>query len=242
MKIYCILFLSFSYFILNAQTNKNIDQQSLLWTKYSNQLTIDKKWSIHNDFDNRIFTNPTKQNLFVYRIQGRYKLNEQLDTGLGYAYFSVSTQDPEITTDFKIPENRAQQDITWKEKVSNSSIIQRFQVEERFIHISDKNGLIPGTTFSWRFRYRLQGDFLLWEKENQFLKTIIYDEIMFNAGRTIVNNTFDQNRIYGALQYSLNKNIAIELGYLKSFQQRNNGTDYFDRDIIRFSIFHKIKI
>ena len=53
-------------------------------------------------------------------------------------------------------------------------------------------------------------------------------------------NTFDQNRIYFGVQYGLNENLAVELGYLKSFQQRPNGTDYFDRDIIRLSIFHKI--
>jgi len=65
---------------------------------------------------------------------------------------------------------------------------------------------------------------------------------MFNAGKTIIKNTFDQNRIYAALQYGINKNIALELGYLNSFQRRTNGIDYFNRDIIRFSIFHKIKL
>jgi hypothetical protein len=65
---------------------------------------------------------------------------------------------------------------------------------------------------------------------------------MINAGRNIIKNTFDQNRIYGAFQYGINKNIALELGYLKSFQKRASGVDYFDRDIIRFTFFHKISL
>ena len=126
--------------------------------------------------------------------------------------------------------------------VKQVTVMQRFQAEERFIHNANKESLLAGSTFSWRFRYRLQADYIFWKKENQYLKTILSDEIMFNAGKSIIKNTFDQNRIYAAVQYGINKNIALELGYLNSFQRRANGIDYFNRDIIRFSVFHKIKI
>lgn len=240
IKIVGLLFISF---IARAQTEKNIDQQSLLWTRYFNQLTINDKWSLHTEFDNRIFINPVEENLFVLRIQGRYKINNNIEIGAGYSYFSTATQDPEITNDFRTPEHRIQQDISWKQDLSSHIILhQRFQIEERFIHNANKEELLPGSTFYWRFRYRLQGEFSCWKKESQYLKAIVYDEVMINAGEKIVKNTFDQNRIYGALQYGVNKNIALELGYLKSFQQRASGVDYFDRDIIRFTFYHKINL
>lgn len=242
MKIYCILLLILSSYILNAQTEKNVDQQSLLWTRYSNQLTINKKWSIHNEFDNRIFTNPVKQNLFVYRIQGRFILNEQLEVGLGFAYFLVSTQDPYVDYNFKLPEYRGQQDITWKQNFGKLTVNQRFQIEERFFQNANNDELLSGTTFFWRFRYRLQGDYLLWGKDNNYIKVILFDELMINGGEKVVKNTFDQNRIYVAILYGINKNIALELGYLNSFQQRSSGIDYFNRDIIRLSFYHKINL
>lgn len=228
--------------IANAQTEKNVDQQSLLWTRYYNQLTINSKWSIHSEFDNRIFINPVEENLYVIRVHGRYKINKSVDLGAGFSYFSVATQVSEVTNDFRIPEYRGQQDISWKQEFGNFMMNQRFQVEERFFHNANKDGLQSGTTFNWRFRYRLQGEFSCWKKDHQYLKAIVYDEIMINAGENIIKNTFDQNRIYAALQYGINKNIALELGYLKSFQQRVNGVDYFDRDIIRFTFYHKIKL
>lgn len=240
MRILKLFIFLISIYATNAQTRKNIDHQSILWTRYYNQLILNHTWSIHTEFDNRVFLKPFEQNLYVFRIQGRYKINEKLEAGIGYTYFSVSTQVPEQTFNFEIPENRGQQDITWKEKVKGITINQRFQVEERFIRNSNNKELIDGTTFFWRFRYRIQGDFILWKKKNQFLKTIIFDEVMFNAGKNIVYNTFDQNRIYAALHYNINQSLALELGYLKSFQQRINGIDYFNRDIIRLSIFHKI--
>lgn len=239
IRIFCLLLVCFAS---KAQTEKNVDHQSLLWTRYYNQLTINNKWSLHTEFDNRIFLNPTEENLYVLRLQGRYKINNNLEIGAGYAYFSVATQVPEVTYDFRIPEYRGQQDITWKKELGNFTMNQRFQIEERYIHNTNKVGLLPGTTFFWRFRYRLQGEYSFWKKDSQYLRTIVYDELMVNGGKNVVYNTFDQNRIYSALQYGVNKNSAFELGYLKSFQQRPSGVDYFDRDIIRFTFFHKIKI
>jgi hypothetical protein len=242
MKFIQTLFLFLTCSFLYAQTEKNVDHQSLLWTRYYNQLIINNKWSLHSEFDNRIFLNPVEQNLYEFRVQGRYKINKDFELGAGFAYFSVASQVPEITTDFNLPEYRGQQDISWKQDIGKITLTQRFQVEERFFHNANKDGLVPGTTFFWRFRYRIQGEYSFWKKETQFLKAILSDELMINGGKNVVNNTFDQNRIYAALHYGINKNIALELGYLNSFQQRASGVDYFDRDIIRFTFFHKIKL
>lgn len=242
MKIYSVLFVFLSNFILNAQTEKNIDHQSVLWTRYYNQLTINKKWSIHSEFDNRLFTNAVKQNLYVARIQGRFKLNDQFEIGSGFAYFLVYTQDPNIDLDYKLPEYRGQQDITWKQNINKLNFNQRFRVEERFFQNANKLELLSGTTFYWRFRYRIQGTYEIWKKDKLSFKAILSDELMINAGEKVVKNIFDQNRIYGAMQIDINKNITLELGYLNSFQQRSNGIDYFSRDIVRFSFYHKINI
>lgn len=242
MKIIRILFLLLGGFVSQAQTEKNVDHQSIVWTRYYNQLTITDKWSLHTEFDNRVFLKPVEQNLFVIRVQGRYKINDKLETGAGFAYFSVSTQDPEATFDFQVPEYRGQQDISWKETFNEIGLNQRLQLEERYVHNASKTELLPGTIFFWRIRYRLQVDYSLWKKENRNLKAVVSDEILFNFGKNIIKNHFDQNRIYTALNYAFNKNIAVELGYLNSFQKRSSGVDFYNRDIIRFSFIHKMKL
>lgn len=244
MKLTNVLFSSFlvSCIFVNAQTKKNIDHQNLLWTRYYNQLELNSKWSIHSEFDNRVFLDSIVQNLFVVRVQGRRKISEQVELGAGLVYFSVATQDPEVNLGFNIPEYRLQQDVTWKKNWNKIGLSQRFQIEERFFQNFDSEGLTDGTTFFWRFRYRLQGEYTFWKKEKQYLKAILYDEIMINAGKKVVYNTFDQNRVYASLQYGINSAVAVELGYMNSFQQRATGVDYFDRNIIRLSIFHKLKI
>jgi hypothetical protein len=238
---------AFLFFILartgiTAQTQKNIDHQNLLWTRYYNQVEINPKWSIHSEFDNRVFLDSIVQNLFVIRVQGRHKISEQVELGAGIVYFSVATQVPEVNLGFNIPEYRLQQDLTWKKNWSKIVLNQRFQIEERFFQNADGQGLTTGTTFFWRFRYRLQGEYTFWRKEKRYLKAIVYDEIMINAGKNAVYNSFDQNRVYVGLQYGISSDVAVELGYMNSFQQRATGIDYFDRNIIRLSIYHQLRI
>lgn len=241
-KIRLFIFFGLCNCILIAQTQKNIQHQNLLWTRYYNQLEIDKKWSIHSEFDNRVFTNSIVQNLFVIRVQVRYKVNEKIDLGSGFAYFSVATQDPNVESGFNKPEYRIQHDLVLKQNFGKINLNHRYQIEERFFQKFDTQGLISGTTFAMRFRYRIQGDYIFWKKENQSLKAILSDEIMINTGNGIVKNTFDQNRIYAAFQYGINENFSVELGYLNSFQQRASGVDYFDRNILRLSVYHKLKL
>ena len=239
-KIFLCLFL-FSIGV-KAQTEKNVDKQSLFWARYYNQLELNTKWSVHTEIDNRIFINPVTQNTFVSRIQLRDKVTDRVELGAGFAYFSVATQDPEVENGFHIPEYRFQQDVTVKQALGKVNLTHRYLLEQRFVHNASKVMLEDGTTFYLRFRYRIQGDYTFWKNEKQYLKGILSDEIMINAGSKIIKNTFDQNRLYVALQVGVSPAIALELGYLNSFQERANGVDYFNRDIIRFSFIHKVKI
>lgn len=242
LKLILIIFFCLSNSILIAQTQKNIKHQNLLWTRYYNQLELDKKWAIHSEFDNRVFINAIEQNLYVIRVQGRYNVKEKIDVGSGFAYFSVANQDPDVESGFNKSEYRIQHDVALKQNFGKINLNHRFQIEERFFQNFNTQDLISGTTFAMRFRYRIHGDYVIWKDENQSLKAIISDEIMINAGCEIVKNTFDQNRIYAALHYDIDKNFSVEAGYLNSFQQRASGIDYFDRNIIRISVFHKIKL
>ena len=242
-RIYIIVFLIIiGNPIVIAQTEKKINHQSLLWTRYCNQLTLNDKWAVHSELDNRLFVKPLTPNLFVIRVQARHKITEQIELGAGFAYFSVATQEPEIQMEFNVPEYRGQQDVTLKHSIGKINFSHRYQLEERFIHKADKLGLVEGSIFYLRFRYRIQGDCNLWKSDKQYLKAIVSNEIMINGGNKIIKNTFDQNRIYAGLQFGMNAALAAELGYLNSFQQRANGVDYFSRDIVRISFYHKLKI
>lgn len=225
---------------VTGQNQRNIDQQTLTWIRYYNIFPLSEKWAIHSEFDNRSFVNPVHENLFVIRSQARYRATKIMDFGAGFAFFSVNTQNPNLDPDYSVPEYRAQQDLTLINDIVKITFHNRFQLEERFIQKADKNGLLYEFSFAYRFRYRLQSMFTLWEKEGRSIKGTISDEVLFNFGKDNRRNTFDQNRFYVALRYHFTPNLGLELGYLKNFQRRASGIDFYDRDIIRFTVYHRI--
>jgi len=230
----------FVFQTVTGQNQRNIDHQNLTWIRYYNIFPLSEKWAIHSEFDNRSFVNPVHENLFVIRSQARYRATKMIDLGAGFAFFSVNTQNPNIDPDYSVPEYRAQQDVTLINDIAKITFHNRFQLEERFIQKADKNGLLDEFSFAYRFRYRLQSMFTIWEKEERSIKGTISDEVLFNFGKDNRRNTFDQNRFYVALRYHFNPNLGLELGYIKNFQRRASGVDFYDRDIIRFTVYHRI--
>jgi hypothetical protein len=76
--------------------------------------------------------------------------------------------------------------------------------------------MLEDGTFYLRFRYRIQSTFF---GKGSAVSKRVYDEIMINGGNKIIKNTFDQNRAYAAVQVGLSPAVALELGYLNSFQK-----------------------
>lgn len=242
MKYSKILFFLLSFFcFLNCISQKNIDNQRFIWTRYNNQLEFNPKWVLQTEVDNRVFLNEFKQNTLVVRTQVRNIIDDKLEWGAGFVYLGTKTQNSDATSSFIVPEYRAQQDVTFRQKMGKIALSHRYVVEERFFQNATKEGFEEGVNFRWRFRYRLQGDFFLWKKEQQSLRAILSEEIMINAGSKVEKNIFDQNRIYAALLFGVNESLGFEVGYLNSFQQRANGVDFFNNDIVRITIFQKLK-
>jgi len=110
------------------------------------------------------------------------------------------------------------------------------RIEERFIRKNNGTELLDGYNFNMRYRLRFQYQFLLWKNKNAALK--VSNELMVNSGKNV--NFFDQNRIYVAYEHNFSKKLSAEIGYLGWYQQRVQFDTYFQRDIVRLTIYNKI--
>lgn len=229
---------------LELQAQKNVTNQSLYWMRYYNQLTLNKKMVWHNEFDDRRFFENNRQQQFIYHSRLQYKFAPNADVAFGFTYSLQSPQDPKSKSDLVVSELRPVQEINYMIPVNDRfSIQQRLRIDERFIHKSAGSNLVDGYNFNFRFRYRLQANYKVSKAEAK-LPTIIKaaNELMINAGKKIIYNQFDQNRLYVGVEQGLTKKISLELGYMYLYQQRSSGFQFYDRDILRLTIYHKIKL
>ncbi len=242
LLLFLLLLSCFSFSILQAQ--KTVIDQDIIWIRYNNQLRFSPLLSLQTEIEERRFLNYSQRHHFIMHTRLHYRFASNADVGGGVTYSRQSAQFPNVEDNLVVPEIRLVQEINYTIPLSTRiNLQQRFRVDERFIRVNNGNELLDGFNFNWRFRIRLQASFRLnknEDKKNTILK--VFDEVMFNAGKNILYNQFDQNRIYIGIEQVLSKSISMELGYLKWYQQTAAGDLFFNRDIIRFTLAHTIRL
>lgn len=228
---------------LRAQSpGKQVTQQQLIWYAYNNTLELSPKWSLVSEIHERRFMNPDAQHQFVTRSHLHYALGKNWSASAGFTYFLQSPQDPNAINKLAVPELRPHIQFDYKQPLDKLIIVHRYRIEKRFFRNTEDGALAEGYSANYRFRYRLGLEYQLATIKKLPLKVKASNEIHINAGERIINNRFDQNRIYAGLNYAVHKNVAVEAGYLNWYQQRASGSQYFSRDIISFSVHHKIDL
>lgn len=241
--IYLIILGLFTTASLSAQTTgKQVTQQQLIWYAYNNTLEFSQKWSLVSEVHERRFRNPDEQHQFVARSHLHYLLGKSWDASAGFTYFLQSPQDPKATERLVVPELRPHIQFDYRQPLNKLGIAHRYRIERRFFRNTADGELVEGYTANYRFRYRLALEYQLASIRKLPLKVKAYDEIFFNAGKSITYNRFDQNRVYIGLNYAVHKNASVEAGYMNWFQQRPSGNQFHDRDILSFTVYHKIDL
>lgn len=233
-------------FTNSAFAQKEVTKQNLVWYGVFTTVNFNERWNFQNEIQERHFINPTAQHQFIVRSHLHRMLGKSgWETSIGACVFLQNPNDPNATVKLTVPEIRPHLEFAYKQKLDKATIDHRFRAEARFFHNTNENRteLEDGFQYSnYRFRYKLQATVPLFKiDENRAVKFKTSDELFINAGNKIVTNVFDQNRIYAGFNLDVLKNLSVEVGYLNWFQQKPDG-HFFNRDILRFTVFHKINL
>jgi len=234
----------FSFFSFYIVAQKIVTNQNLYWMRYYNQLEINEKFMWHNEMEIRRFFEGNVKHHFIAHTRMHYKTGQNTDVALGITYSRQSPQDPISTSNLIVPEFRGVQEFNYVIFISNRfTFQQRLRIEQRFIRNNNGIELLDGYGFNFRFRFRLQANYRISNEEAINRTTLkISNEIMVNAGKNIIYNQFDQNRIYIGIERDFSKSISFELGYINWYQQTVSGNHFFNRDIIRLTLYHRLKL
>lgn len=230
--------------LVKAQSQRENVVQNLYWFRYANTTALlNPKLSVQFEAEGSRFLKTSERHHFITHSRLHYRVDTQFNVAGGITYSRQSSQFPFREQNLVVPELRLVQEANYNIPLSKRvSIQQRLRIDNRFIRRNNGAELLEGYYFNFRFRYRLQTSILLNKdlaKQSTILK--ISNEVMINAGNRIVYNIFDQNRIYIGIEKRFSKAISGEIGYLNWYQQTASGSLFFDRNIIRTTLFHTIK-
>ena len=240
MRILKIILVSLLIIITNLSSyGQSIVHQDLLWMRYYNKLNFTEKFSLHTEFEERMYVNPYREHQrLLPRIGINYSPINDIEFNIGFTYFQQYLPHDAKTSPSLFNEFRPHQSVSLTNNNSRFKVKTRLQLEQRFVEQADKS-----FGFNLRERLMIQLVFPIIRKNNiSRLEAIVFNEIMVQQGSGLRYNFFDQNRIGGGLKSSINKALQIEAIFFKWHQQQSTLVDYFSRNIVRLSLIHTIQL
>lgn len=176
---------------------------------------FNKDWNWHNEVQYRNYNFIGDLEQLILRTGIGHDLTENNNNVLlGFAYVYSEKYIP--YTDKKVSANefRIYQQFITKENFGRFFILHRYRIEERFF---------PDDV-DVRFRYFLSLNIPITGKtmSKNTLYLSAYNEIFLNAEKPI----FDQDRVYGALGYVINKYLKAEIGVMTQFFENRNKNQF----------------
>jgi len=222
--------------------SKVIETREQTWFGYFNQTRFTKRSGMWVDLHFRLTNNFVEQiNLSIIRAGYTYYLRDQVRLTAGYAYATQYGLNEGVPDS---PEHRPWQQIQWIEKKKGFNMMQAFRVEERFRSEIENNSLTGDYDFNWRFRYSISFIIPLKGHEVNAKTPFLFfnDDLLVNAGKNIVYNYFDQNRLIAGLGYQITSHLNAQVGYMYVFQQLPAGNAYANIHAIRLFVFQNIDL
>ncbi len=225
---------------VQAQT-KNVSYTNQQWVHYNNQIKFSQKWTLLTDAGNRFRDKFAHQSQYIVRTAIGYQVDPNVKVALGFAHLGFYSNDKLSRLEY-----RPFQEISLKQKYKNAEGGHRLRVEERYIRSTGtENGPVT-YDFSFRFRYRYLFTFPLVSLSSTHPdKKLLFnvgDEIFINAGKKIVYNVFDQNRVLIGPTLKVNNHLAFNLLYNHQFSASNAPGRYRQDYILWLGINHTIDV
>jgi hypothetical protein len=212
-----------------------------LWLAYFNQTRLTHRSGIWTDLNMRFTDHFTRsKSISQVRLGYTYYISDAVRLTAGHTYAMAYGQPgaPDV------PEHRPWQQIQWFGKKKGLSIMQWLRIEERFRRKVVAGELTDEYSFNWRFRYNFM--FMVPLKGKAITPKVPFvffnNEIHINAGKQIVNNYFDQNRLAVGIGYPFTAQLNVQLAYLDVFQQLPSGNQYVNVNAVRVFVFHTLDL
>ena len=219
-----LLLLLFSV-VLSAQTikEKEINEQFQTWVSLNTVTKFSEHWGVAADVHLRTNDFFQDNNFFFLRGGIAYIPNSKFSFTGGYAHMWLAPRNPTWST-FS-DENRIYQQVQMITKQGKVALLQRLRNEQRWQEIIVNDVETGKNRFSNRVRYLISATIPVFKKKSA-PSLVISDELLVQFGKDIVNNTFDQNRLFIGIKQTINPKLSFDFGYMNVYQQKSTGYQY----------------
>lgn len=242
------LVFSFSSFLAVGQISntpvipdqKQIDNTSEFWLGFYTKYRIRERLYYYGEYHlrTREFMDQMAQIYLRFGLSYIVNKNFEVTAGVVTPFYWSPNPDAE-NIDRVVPQYRGWQQFLFIMPFDRLKIYHQIRTEQRW-----RRDFVQDSPFdlTHRFRYKILGYYPLNHDklENNTLFLSMYEEIFIQAGKSIIYNHLEDNRVFVGLGYILNDNIQFQTGYQWSFRHRGSPFVYENRHMWRISIYHNL--
>lgn len=232
----------FILFVINTAYSQNTrisNHNSIGWYNFFGTFKVNKKWSIHTEYQWRRENTVTNWQQGLLRLGVNYQLNPKVQLRAGYAWIETFPygEIPINGMGKDFTEHRAFEMVTITDKISIVDVSHRFMLEQRWIGRYSNATLTTEDEFPFlnrlRYMFRCQIPLKGTEIKDKTPYVAVYDEIFVGFGKNVNENIFDQNRLGILLGYRFNSTVRMEAGYLNQIVQL--GREVNSRNVFQYN-------
>jgi hypothetical protein len=220
---------------VHAQQAKEINEQAQFWWSLNNTLRVTDRLGAVADVHIRRTDFMAEPSFYFVRAGFQYWVNEQLTVVAGYAHMWQAPAEPDWST--WTQEDRIYQQLQYVSRVGKVALLSRLRSEQRFRDEVVNDQLTGERQFTDRVRFLFSATVPV--SPNPNVPSLVFsDEILVQFGEAVVNNTFDQNRLFLGIKKNLKPSLSFDLGYMMVYQQKASGYQYDLNNTFRWFFYY----
>lgn len=220
----------------------HIRQTSGAWMGAYTTYYFKEHWAYYGEYHVRLKEWMAQMGQIYLRFGVLYKPTRYLGITAGFVnpwYWAPNPNSPNV--DKVVPQFRFWEQVVLKHRHPHLKVAHQFRFEQRYSRKYERE-----SPFKWtfRFRYKLSLYVLLNSREMKpnTAYLMLYNEIFFQAGKSITYNYMEDNRAFIGFGYRFNDNFDVVMGYMNTFRYDGTPDTFEDRHIFRVCVFHRLKL
>ena len=224
---------------LAAATDNNANG----WYMYFGDHPIaETRWGLHLEGQWRRADLGLKWQQLLLRPGVNFQLNKKVALTGGYGFIQTHSYG-DFPAPAAFPEHRFFEQATITQRFKKLDFQNRLRFEQRNIGVMTKQSDGDFQRTAWRyenrFRYQLRTNIPLKFAGSKYYIGL-YDEVMFNYGKNVARNVFDQNRAFVALGRNLGHGTRLEVGFMEQTLQHRDGAVFEHNHTLQIAIYSKL--
>ena len=246
IQLFLLLGLSTSLWAQNTSlypekpSEKVIKNSAEMWTGFYTKYRLTDRLFYYGEYHIRRKEFLKEMGQIYLRFGASYIVNKNFEITGGIVtpfYWAPNPEDPNV--DKVVPQFRFWQQFLFIIPFDRIKIYHQIRTEQRWRRPYEKD---TDFVLTYRFRYKLLAYYPLnmhkLEKNAIFLS--MYEEIFIQAGKSIIYDHLEDNRVFVGLGYILNENIQFQSGYQWTYRHKDSPFVYENRHMLRFSVYHNL--